>query len=100
MAGASSRIFSFDVFLFVSWAVVDRACHGQVLATDVVESFSALRGYLREVANCLERVDPLGPQRDTPVERAEGQKVATPGPFKVRCRGSRSLRSSCGFHVA
>ncbi|CAK0856848.1 unnamed protein product, partial [Prorocentrum cordatum] len=30
----------------------------QVLATDVVESFGALRCYLHEVASCLERVDP------------------------------------------
>lgn len=30
----------------------------QMLATDVVESFQALREYLREVEQCLERVDP------------------------------------------
>lgn len=30
----------------------------RTLATDVVESFSAMRDYLREVERCLERVDP------------------------------------------
>jgi len=30
----------------------------RILATDVVESFVAMRGYLREVERCLERVDP------------------------------------------
>lgn len=30
----------------------------KILATDVVDSFAAMRGYLREVAHCLERVDP------------------------------------------
>jgi len=30
----------------------------EVLASDVVSSFKAMRGYLREVALCLERVDP------------------------------------------
>jgi hypothetical protein len=30
----------------------------RILATDVVESFSAMRDYLREVERCLERVDP------------------------------------------
>ena len=29
-----------------------------ILATDVVDSFSAMREYLREVELCLERVDP------------------------------------------
>jgi len=30
----------------------------RILATDVVESFAAMRDYLREVEHCLERVDP------------------------------------------
>uniref|UniRef100_A0A7S0F9X3 Uncharacterized protein n=1 Tax=Pyrodinium bahamense TaxID=73915 RepID=A0A7S0F9X3_9DINO len=30
----------------------------RILATDVVESYQAMRVYLREVQNCLERVDP------------------------------------------
>jgi hypothetical protein len=30
----------------------------KILATDVVDSFAAMRAYLREVAHCLERVDP------------------------------------------
>jgi hypothetical protein len=30
----------------------------KILATDVVDSLAAMRGYLREVAHCLERVDP------------------------------------------
>jgi hypothetical protein len=30
----------------------------KILSTDVVESFNAMRHYLREVGNCLERVDP------------------------------------------
>jgi hypothetical protein len=30
----------------------------KILATDVVDSFMAMRQYLREVAHCLERVDP------------------------------------------
>lgn len=30
----------------------------RILATDVVESFNAMRKYFREVSNCLERVDP------------------------------------------
>jgi hypothetical protein len=30
----------------------------RILATDVVESFAAMRDYLREVERCLERVDP------------------------------------------
>eukprot|EP00406_Dinophysis_acuminata_P070259 CAMPEP_0179279884 /NCGR_PEP_ID=MMETSP0797-20121207/36345_1 /TAXON_ID=47934 /ORGANISM="Dinophysis acuminata, Strain DAEP01" /LENGTH=536 /DNA_ID=CAMNT_0020988529 /DNA_START=58 /DNA_END=1668 /DNA_ORIENTATION=+ len=30
----------------------------RILATDVVESYTAVRGYLREVEKCLERVDP------------------------------------------
>eukprot|EP00927_Polykrikos_kofoidii_P037337 TRINITY_DN31489_c0_g1_i1.p1 TRINITY_DN31489_c0_g1~~TRINITY_DN31489_c0_g1_i1.p1 ORF type:complete len:537 (-),score=98.33 TRINITY_DN31489_c0_g1_i1:50-1660(-) len=33
-------------------------CAARVLATDVVESFAAIREYLREVERCLERVDP------------------------------------------
>merc|ERR1712048_1402525 len=36
----------------------DAMSAARTLATDVVESFSALRNYFREVAQCLERVDP------------------------------------------
>merc|ERR1711953_160854 len=35
-----------------------RYAAARILATDVVESFDAMRKYLREVAHCLERVDP------------------------------------------
>jgi len=33
-------------------------CAAETLAMDVVSSFAAMRGYLREVSVCLERVDP------------------------------------------
>jgi len=33
-------------------------CAARILSTDVVESYNAMRAYLREVGHCLERVDP------------------------------------------
>merc|ERR1719183_2785694 len=36
----------------------DKLTAAHVLSTHVVESFEAMRVYLREVQNCLERVDP------------------------------------------
>mmetsp|Transcript_24641 Transcript_24641/g.79728 ORF Transcript_24641/g.79728 Transcript_24641/m.79728 type:complete len:521 (-) Transcript_24641:131-1693(-) len=36
----------------------ERLIAARILATDVVESFQAMRDYLREVEHCLERVDP------------------------------------------
>lgn len=36
----------------------EAACAARILATDVVESFQAMRDYLRTVSKCLERVDP------------------------------------------
>merc|ERR1719473_1777640 len=37
---------------------MDTLSAARILATDVVESFDAMREYLREVERCLERVDP------------------------------------------
>lgn len=38
--------------------ITDAHSAARILATDVVESYTAVRGYLREVEKCLERVDP------------------------------------------
>mmetsp|Transcript_44794 Transcript_44794/g.130456 ORF Transcript_44794/g.130456 Transcript_44794/m.130456 type:complete len:537 (-) Transcript_44794:208-1818(-) len=38
--------------------VSERLIAARILANDVVESYQAMRQYLREVAHCLERVDP------------------------------------------
>jgi hypothetical protein len=50
--------------LFAAQAAMKPTCQegaasaARILAADVVDSFEAMRNYLREVNNCLERVDP------------------------------------------